>query len=413
MRTNVELSAFGYANNVTIDVTPVRTRAEASGGWSGSGALMPQFFASTLFNRDERIGGIALSAVHSLSYSQKVGAATELFFSWSALCNGRYVSSSCHPVMFTSLRRTLNSVPGILTRRVGDIQGNVFRDDQGRGVYSPDLPAMAGVEIVLDGVRFTRTDASGRFRFEGVPYGRHLVEARFTSDQPTFFTTPSPAEVDAGASVDFGIGRSLSSVRGILRTDAGLGVPGVVVHVTSSDRQITARTGDDGAFVADGLPAGTYDVAIEAGSVPAGYPVSTLETLRVEAKENAPGRVTFVLQPYRSVSGRARVFNRQSGQYVALPGATLELRPLGRKLVTDANGLYAFRDLPPGEYTVVASHGKEEHIVAVTVPAGPAFLKEIDLAVVPRGELVAESRAQRDRSARASRSRSLRGTNRQ
>ena len=54
-------------------------------------------------------------------------------------------------------------------------------------------PPLAGVEVVLDGVRFTRTDSSGRFRFDDVPHGRHLVEARLTLGRPTFFTTPSPA----------------------------------------------------------------------------------------------------------------------------------------------------------------------------------------------------------------------------
>jgi cell division septation protein DedD len=51
--------------------------------------------------------------------------------------------------------------------------------------------------------------------------------------------------------------------------------------------------------------------------------------------------------------------------------------------VTDANGLYAFRDLPAGEYTIVATHDGQEQIVAVTVPDGPAFMKEMDVAVVP------------------------------
>ena len=254
---------------------------------------------------------------------------------------------------------------------------------------------------MLDGVRFARTDASGRFRFEGVPWGRHLVEARVTSDQPTFFTTPSPAEVDAGASVDFGIGliaferqrlfahrrRSWSAWRGGPRRrlrSAGHRAFGRRRHVRR--REAAGRE---------------YEVTIEAGSVPAGYPLDGIEPQRVEVKADAPGRATFVLQPYRSVSGRARLFNRQSGQYVALTGARVELQPLGRKSVTDTNGLYTFRDLPAGDYTVVASHDKQEHLVVVTVPVGPAFMKDIDVAVVPRGDLIAESSAGQDRTARA------------
>ena len=43
LRTNAELSAYGYANSIQIDVTPIRTRLGASGGWSGSGAHVRSF----------------------------------------------------------------------------------------------------------------------------------------------------------------------------------------------------------------------------------------------------------------------------------------------------------------------------------------------------------------------------------
>jgi hypothetical protein len=111
-----------------------------------------------------------------------------------------------------------------------------------------------------------------------------------------------------------------------------------------------------------------------------------------------PGRVTFVLTPYRSVSGRARLFNRETGQYVALAGATVELQPLRRQSVTDANGQYAFRDLPPGEYTIVAKHSGRDHVVAVSVPEGPAIVKDMDVAVLPASNVVIASNPRRGRT---------------
>jgi hypothetical protein len=256
-------------------------------------------------------------------------------------------------------------------------------------MYSPDLQPLAGVDVVLDNVRHSRTDSSGRFRFDDVPYGRHRVEARYVSEQPTFFTTPSPAEVETGASVHFGIALARSSLRGVVLTDAGIGVSGVLVHIAAADRPTTVRTGDDGTFVAEGLAAGDYDVTIEAGSVPVGYPVDTLAPERVRVEQTAPGRVRFVLRPYRSVGGRARLFNRETGQYVALARASVELQPLRRQSVTDANGQYAFRDVPPGKYTIVAKHDGREHLAAVSVPDGPAFVKDMDLAVIPVAAVLA------------------------
>lgn len=389
LRTNAELSAYGYANTIHVDVTPIRTRLGASGGWSGSGTRRPQLSVSTLFNRDGAIGRTSIGAVHSLSYSQRIDRATEVFLTWSALCQDRVLSPSCRPVMFASLRRALSSGPGLLAPRRGHIQGIVFKDERAQGVYTPDLPPLAGVEVVLDNVRYARTDSAGRFRFDDVPYGRHRVEARYASDLPMAFTTPSPADVDTGSSVAFGIAFSRPTLRGVVLTDAGTGLAGVLVHIAGADRRTTVRTTDDGTFVAEGLPAGDYEVAIEAGSVPAGYPVATLAPQRVRVGHAAPVRATFVLRPYRSVAGRARLFDRARGQYVALAGATVEILPLRRQSVTDASGAYAFRNLPAGQYTVVATHDGRDYTAAVSVPDGPALVKDIDLAVVPAAGAIA------------------------
>ena len=67
-----------------------------------------------------------------------------------------------------------------------------------------------------------------------------------------------------------------------------------------------------------------------------------------------------MLRAYRTVTGHAQLFDRETGQYAALGGAVVELQPLQRKAVTDANGQYAFRDLPPGVYTVVARRDGRE-----------------------------------------------------
>jgi len=384
LQTNAELSTYGYANSLHVDVTPMRTRLGGSAVWTGSGMLRPQLRTSTLFSRDALISGTALSALHSVSYSQRIGAATEVFLTWSALCHdGGSVPGTCRPVMLVSLRRTLRSAPGLLARRRGDIEGTVFQDDQGRGVYAEGMPVLAGVEVVLDGVRHTRTDRSGRFRFNDIPYGRHRVEARHRSNQPMFFTTPSPIDVDTGSVVNFGIGRARSSLRGIIRTDAGDGVSRVLVRVAGVDRNSSAHSADDGTFIVEGLPAGEYDVSVDASTVPAGYAVDALAAQRVRVEEATPGRAAFMLRPYRTVSGRVRLFNRRTGRYEALPETTVELRPLTRRAVTDANGLYTFRDLPAGAYTIVAAHRGREYVASVSIPNGPTIVRDMDVAVLP------------------------------
>jgi len=388
LRTNAELSAYGYANSIQLDITPVRSRLGATVAWSGTGAQRPQLSLSTLFNRDTAVDRMSSGAVHSMSYSQRLDAATEMFFTWSTLCHDHFISSACQPVMFASLRRALNTGPGLLAPRGGHIDGVVFKDDKALGVYTSDLPPLADVDIILDNQQHARTDALGRFRFDDVTYGRHRVEARYTSRQPTFFTTPSPADVETGSSVHFGVAPSRSSLRGAVLADAGTAINGVLVEVVNGEHRTTARTADDGSFVIEGLAAGDYDVSIDAASVPAGYPLDGVATQRVRVEETEPGRARFVLRPYRSVAGRARVFDRTRGQYVALAGATVALLPVGQTSVTDSQGRYAFRNLPAGHYTIVAKEDGVENSAAVNLPEGPAIVKDVELTVVPAGAAV-------------------------
>lgn len=384
LRLNAEVAAYGYANNLTLHITPVRSRAGATLAWSGSSGLRPQLFVSTLFNRDEEIDRTRRDAMHTVSYSQRLGKGTEIFSNWSMLCRadppGR---SPCRPVFSVSLRQTLNSAPRVLLpERHGSIEGTVFRDEQARGTYVPGLPTVGGIEVVLDGVRRTFTDDQGRYRFEGVPYGRHKLEVQFPSSESFFFTTPSPAEVETGATVDFGISTLLSGLRGAVRSDFGIGLADVVLRISSADRHLKVQTLDDGTFVVRGLPHGTYDVSVDPGSVPPGYVLDDGMSRRLLVPEAAQATATFVLRASRHVTGSVRAFDRNAGAYVPVSGATVALQRSGQRILTDANGRYMFRDVAPGEHIVSATYHGREHTIAFEVLARPALMTDVDISMV-------------------------------
>jgi cell division septation protein DedD len=50
--------------------------------------------------------------------------------------------------------------------------------------------------------------------------------------------------------------------------------------------------------------------------------------------------------------------------------------------VTDGKGQYAFRNLPAGRYTIVARRDGRENSAAVSVPEGPAVVKDVDVTVL-------------------------------
>ena len=382
LRVNAEIAAYGYANVVRINVTPIRSRVGASIGWSGSGTTRPQLLVNTLIDRDESFDRTSRGAVHTMSYSQRLGPRAELFSNWSLLCSDFSKPRACRPMFSVSLRQTFNRAPRLLLpERQGDISGTVFRDERASGVYSPGLPTVAGVDVVLDGVQRARTDAAGRFRFDGVPFGRHRVEVQLATTQSFFLTTPSPAEVDTGSTVDFGIATRLSGLRAEVRNDVGAPLAGVIAHIVGPERKVTAQTADDGTFVARGLPAGTYEVMLDAGSLPVGYALDRSASRQVIVEDAAMGKATFVLRPHRSITGQVRAFDSRAGTYVPVRGTVVELRGLQRKSVTESDGLYMFRDLPPGDHLVLTTQNGREHTLTIRVPDGPAWLKGMDLTV--------------------------------
>ncbi len=104
-----------------------------------------------------------------------------------------------------------------------------------------------------------------------MPRGKHRIEAIYSSREPFFFTTASGLEVDEDATVDFGIGYSLSGLMGQVLNDAGQGVAGVTVVIRSRGRKWSAATEADGSFFVSSLVAGDYDVQVDEDSLPAGY----------------------------------------------------------------------------------------------------------------------------------------------
>ena len=156
---------------------------------------------------------------------------------------------------------------------------------------------MAEVEVILDDRRRTLTRVDGSYRFPNVPRGRHRITALYSAQVPFFFTTPSDLEVDEDATVDFGIGYSLSGLMGQVLNDAGQGIVGVSVVIRGRGLERSAVTEADGNFFASSLVAGDYDVQADEDSLPAGYSADALiAPQRVKVEVSSPGKATFTIR---------------------------------------------------------------------------------------------------------------------
>ncbi len=223
------------------------------------------------------------------------------------------------PICLAAWRHQFQHVPYfIIPERRGTIMGNVFRDDQSTGEFTPDMPPLPEVEVMLDDRRRTLTGIDGSYRFPNVPRGKHKIEALFSSRNPFFFTTPSSLEAEEDATVNFGIGYTLSGLTGQVLNDAGEGIAGVNIAIESRGRKWSATTEGDGGFFVPALVAGDYTVQADEDSLPPGYSAGALgEPRQVTVGTSSPGKADFSVRALRSISGKVLSYDHRRGSICA------------------------------------------------------------------------------------------------
>ncbi len=378
------LIAAGYIKGATINLVPVRIQAGGTADWSSRGVHRKELSYSLLFNDNQALQGSTESIGHTLSYSQSVTRSDDLSLACSILGVKNPGSSQQYsPVCFIAWRHQFKHVPYIIVpERRGAIAGVVFRDDQSKGVLESGMRRMAEVEVTLDDRRRALTRIDGSYRFSNVPRGRHKIAVVFSSKEPFFFTTPSELEVDEDASVDFGIGYSLSGLMGQVLNDAGQGVGGVAIAIGSRGLKRSTVTEADGSFFVSSLVAGEYDVQADEDSLPAGYSGDALtEPQRVTVGASSPGKAAFAVRAFRSISGRVLGYDATAGQYVPVNHAQVILREPGVRAATDLQGRYLFRDLAAGTYTIALPEEPQTAAQTVRLGAQPMDLINVDFQI--------------------------------
>jgi len=167
----------------------------------------------------------------------------------------------------------------------GVIAGVVWEDLNGDGALGTNEPGLAGVTVSLRGrgvdAMSVQTDATGNYRFEGLPAGNYVV----TKVPPDGFVPTTPTdqtvglvdvggEVSSALAVNFGCQREDATTAGVIagtvfndidedgtRDDNEPGLSDFVIVLTGADID-TRRTSTDatGAFRFTGLGIGTYTV---------------------------------------------------------------------------------------------------------------------------------------------------------
>jgi hypothetical protein len=382
LRETAGLVTQGFIQGVNINLSPVRLQAGTDLMWSKSSPSRQQFHLSLLYDKNDLLQGANQTAIETLTYSLKLNNVNELFASASLFRSNSAGTPGWRttPLFEISIRRQLVSVPNfIIPRRRGTIRGVVFADDAATGTYRPGAALVSDVEVVLDDTRRTRTDHNGYYVFLGVSYGSHFVELAYRSTNLFFFTTASRVQTDGDAEINFGVAPSSARLFGSVRSDAGIGLPGVEIEIFRGPLHFGAQTDAQGKFRVEGLSRGEYELKLDLDSIPPGYSLADLETQRVVADASAPTEIAFTLNAIRNIFGRVTVYDRASRQDVPVAGITVLLRELSRTSMTDENGGYLFRNLSAGPYTLIVIYQGKEFKRDVVLPNPPTFSKGIEI----------------------------------
>jgi hypothetical protein len=374
LRDNAALIDLGLITGVHVDLTPRRLQAGLNLGWLGSDQRSDHLRLLTVYERDEGISTARDSLIATLTYSRRVLAATDLFGSYSWWRTSLGVQKEAGTSVEIGLRQQFSGLPRFL-QRSGTIEGFAFLDPEMRGVRGQSTQPLPEIVVTLDGTRTARTDSRGGYTFDRVPPGPHRIAAQLPPSPRAFFTTPSHSETKVPAHIDFGVVWAAARIDGHVISDAGVGIPGVVLSVDAlkgpaikAPIQATISTTSDaqGRFVL-AVPPGTFRVELTAESLPAGYSITAQRERNVTVETDQPQSVSFEVHAFRSVAGRAA-------------GASeVQIESLGRTAPVDAEGNFVFRSLPSGTFTITARIGGRTVSRDVTVPTEPAMMRDVDL----------------------------------
>ena len=226
--------------------------------------------------------------------------------------------------------------------------------------------AASGITATLSSGATTTTGSGGSFAFSGVEAGTYTVTISGFPEDATFAQVTQSATIATdGQNVQLNFAgeyvRSSSVVGNVVAADAmmsgGDGQPETLVGVTvtlGGEHAMgeTMETGEDGGFMFTGLRAGTYTVTIS--DFPEDVSFETV-SVEVEVEVGEVGTADFTGHFIRTSAVEGQVIIEGEG----LAGVTVTLSggPADESytMLTDADGMYRFEELRPGDYTVSIS----------------------------------------------------------
>ena len=223
--------------------------------------------------------------------------------------------------------------------------------------------AASGVTATLSSGATTTTGSGGNFAFSGVEAGTYTVTISGFPEDATFAQVTQSATIATdGQNVQLNFAgeyiRSSAVVGNVVAADAmmsgGDGQPETLVgvRVTLGGEHAmgeTMETAEDGGFAFTGLRAGTYTVTISDFPEDVSFETVMVE-VQVEVGEVGNADFTGHFIRTSKIEGQVIIDGEGLADFtVNLSGGPADE---GYTTLTDADGMYSFEELRPGDYTV-------------------------------------------------------------
>ncbi len=379
MQDNAVLANLGYLQSATVALAQRRRQFGGNLTWMRRTGARDQFTYNFLHEADELLSSQSSFTTHTLTYSRQVTPSNEAGFSLSLFD----VGPGPYRVRYQfNYRHHFATLPSFFAPNAhGGISGYVFRDDSGTGEFVRGMPVLEGAEVVLDAEHHARTDGRGFYMFQHVAAGPHRLEVLPHAGSAFYFTTPSVISAEINSQVNFGIAFALGHVFGAVLNDSGAPVAGVTIRLKGPKQEITLQSGDNGHFDRNGVAEGSYAVAVDVNSVPPGYFLGRLESSTVNVEPGNPAEVDFQIKAMRAIVGRVLAYDARKTREVPVNDVVVTLKELHCAVIADKNGVFRFRDLPAGRYTVAVVYRDREIAQEVALPGGPALVSDLVLRV--------------------------------
>ncbi|MCX8207147.1 MAG: carboxypeptidase regulatory-like domain-containing protein [Methanothrix sp.] len=250
-----------------------------------------------------------------------------------------------------------SSVPNIDFGYAGlrSISGMVFNDINANGVRDEGESGVRGWSVTLvqggNVTAMTETGADGSYKFEGLSPGNYRVEM-IPQDGWRATTESKDIQLEtADVSFDIGVAGSLS-IKGMkyydlnankVRDEGEPGIPGSEVVLAQNGKIIrTTRTGEDGSYMFDNVPPGTYEI-----DDPQTVVVTTTVSV-VVTDIPVLGNCIISGRKFNDLNGNGAYDAGEPG----IAGWHIVLLGTNISTTTNETGSYKFEHVPAGTYTV-------------------------------------------------------------